>query len=387
MVKNNIVVIPFNLPWEWSTDYTNQTAFVLSKENVVICYMAHEARSIKESLKKGKIPSLIRKISANLYTFEPIYLVPFRRFNIITKLNSSLNILFLKLFILLLKIRFKTNKKIMWIFDPDLYHICLALGKSFYVIYDCVDYFAAAHPKRKKEVLRKERLLLARANLIVAISKVLQRHLSQMTAKRVHLVPQGFRIKDFKNIGTPPRIIKRENPVIGFAGGVNTRINYDLLLSLAKKKSRWDFVVWGPILEKERFDEKTRSKFEKLISLPNVITGEVQKREQIPSILKQFDVAMIPYDSSQDFNRYCYPMKIFEFFYLGKPTVSTYIEELERFPKYIKISDSLAGWEKIIKTFLSRPWPKEYQRQQRKLAEQNSWNEKIKSILARLTHE
>jgi UDP-galactopyranose mutase len=255
------------------------------------------------------------------------------------------------------------------------------------LVYDCVDFFAAAHPERKKEVLRKERLLLARSDLVVAISRVLQRHLSQMTTKGVYLVPQGFRIKDFKKIKAPPRKIKGENPLIGFAGGVNTRINYDLLLSLAKRNPKWDFVVWGPLLEKERFDEKTRRKFEKLISLPNIITGEVQKRDQIPSILRQFDVAMIPYDSSQDFNRYCYPMKIFEFFYLGKPTVSTYIEEFERFPKYIKISDSVVGWEKIIKTFLSRPWPKEYQRQQRKLAEENSWDEKVKSILTQVTYE
>ncbi len=380
MMKNNIVVIPFNLPWEWSTDYTNQTAFVLSKKNIVICYMAHEANSIKESLKKGKLPSLIRKISQNIYIFEPIYVIPFRRFNMITKLNSFLNILLLKLLILLLKIRIKTNKKIVWIFDPDLYHVCQALGKSFYVVYDCVDYFAAAHPKRKRELLRKEKLLLARVDLIVAISKVLQRHLSKMTTKKVHLVPQGFRIKDFEKIAPSYRNIKRGKPIIGFAGGVNSRIDYNFLLKLVKRNPNWDFVVWGPLLEKEKFDKYTQKKFEELLITPNVITGKVEKREQIPGILTQFDVAMIPYDSSQDFNKYCYPMKIFEFFYLGKPVVSTYIEELQRFPDYVKISDSVYQWEKIINDYLSKPWPINYQKGQRKLAEQNSWERKIGTI-------
>lgn len=73
-------------------------------------------------------------------------------------------------------------------------------------------------------------------------------------------------------------------------------------------------------------------------------------------------------------------MVLFEYFYMGKPVVSTPIEELKRFPKYVKIGKDYKEWERIIEDFLSKPWPKNYQMEQRKLAEENSWENKINTI-------
>jgi len=98
MIKNNLIIIPFNLPWEWSTDYTNQTAYLLSKKNIVICYMWSESFSIKEYLQKLKFPKLIKKHSNNLYLFYPLYVIPFRRFKRVHQLNEFLNVVFLRIF-------------------------------------------------------------------------------------------------------------------------------------------------------------------------------------------------------------------------------------------------------------------------------------------------
>ena len=73
-------------------------------------------------------------------------------------------------------------------------------------------------------------------------------------------------------------------------------------------------------------------------------------------------------------------MKLFEYFFLGKPVVSTPIEELKRFPKFVKIGNTNEEWEKHIKNLLSKPWPKENQKQQRKLSEENSWRKKVAKI-------
>ena len=71
-------------------------------------------------------------------------------------------------------------------------------------------------------------------------------------------------------------------------------------------------------------------------------------------------------------------MKLFEYFYLGKPVISTPIEELKRFPKFVKIGKTAKEWEKHIKFLLSKPWP--YQKEQKKLAKENSWKSKIEVI-------
>jgi hypothetical protein len=74
-------------------------------------------------------------------------------------------------------------------------------------------------------------------------------------------------------------------------------------------------------------------------------------------------------------------MKLFEYFYMGKPVLATPIEELKRFPKYVKIGRTAEEWEKHIQTLLAKPWPKAYQKEQKRLAVANSWDYKIDAIL------
>jgi hypothetical protein len=92
-------------------------------------------------------------------------------------------------------------------------------------------------------------------------------------------------------------------------------------------------------------------------------------------------VGMIPYDISQDFNKFCYPMKLFEYFYLGKPVISTEIMELTRFSDLVKIAKYTSEWEKSIKNIIGKKWPKENILKQRKLALDNSWKNKVNAIV------
>jgi len=66
---------------------------------------------------------------------------------------------------------------------------------------------------------------------------------------------------------------------------------------------------------------------------------------------------------------------------MGKPVVSTNIEELKRFPKFVKIGKNAEEWDKIIKKLLKKPWPKRHRNEQRKIAIENSWENKISAIL------
>ena len=89
---------------------------------------------------------------------------------------------------------------------------------------------------------------------------------------------------------------------------------------------------------------------------------------------------MIPYDISQDFNRYCYPMKLFEYFYLGKPVVSTDILELRNFPGLVAIGNTSDDWGKAIKKILSKEWSMKNKKLEKRLSMENSWQMKISKI-------
>src|SRR5690606_22425925 len=112
---------------------------------------------------------------------------------------------------------------------------------------------------------------------------------------------------------------------IGFVGGISSRIDFPLVEALVKNNPQWNFAFWGPIQTSE-----ARRRMDRLRRRPNFTHGETQHKDAVPAIISHFDVATIPYDSSQSFNRYCYPMKLFEYFYMGKPILSTPIEELSR---------------------------------------------------------
>jgi hypothetical protein len=376
-----LIIIPFNLPWEWSTDYTNQTAFALAKKNIVICYMWGESFTIKEYIKKAKVPVLIRRQAKNIYLYYPILFIPFRRFKKNVNINQKINIFLLKVFVNLLEIKNGVSKKILWIFDPKLYPLLQMFGNDYFLLYDCVDFFTgtARTEEERKLLVKYEHGLTKKANLVTANSEVLQKHL-QKIRKDVYLVPQGFRIDSFKkHINNVTKIKRSGRPLIGYLGAVNYRIDFNLLYKLASNNPKWDFAIWGPLLEKNMLTTEQQKYLDKLIELPNVIRGQSDKTS-VPGIIKQFDIGMIPYDVSQNFNRYCYPMKLFEYFYLGKLVISTDILELRRFPDLVKIGKNYKEWGKIITDLLHKPHSTKNRETEKSLAIENSWENKIRII-------
>ena len=113
--------------------------------------------------------------------------------------------------------------------------------------------------------------------------------------------------------------------------------------------------------------------------------GHLYIKSETYRIIDEFDIAIIPYDINFEFNRFCYPMKLFEYFYLKKPVVSTQIEELNRFSPIVKIGKDATEWGKMISGILSTTWSKENQQKQRSFSKANSWEKKINNIIDELT--
>lgn len=387
MTKRFLTVIPFNLPWNWSTDYTNQTAFVLGKNNIVICYMWADFLSIKEYMMKRRFPYLLKRYSKKIYLFYPILFIPFRRFPWIVKANEALNLNLLKAFVKYMEVKHSYKNKVLWMFDPQTEPLIKYFKSDWKIIYDCVDYFGGAvkDSKLKEYVLRKEKELVLRSDIVFANSIVLRNHLKKIRPD-INLVPQGFRADSFMSAKKliAPQIKNPTRPLIGFVGAVNARIDYMLLYELATMHPDWDFAIWGPVLQMNEFTSADWKYYKKLKGLKNVIHGKSEK-EIIPQIVSQFDVGMIPYNPNNEFNKFCYPMKVFEFFYLGKPVVSTEIEELKRFPDLVKIGKNPSEWSRIISNFLSEPWSKKNINKSKRLSLSNSWDNKVGIISNKLS--
>lgn len=369
-----IIVIPYHIPFDWQADYYTKTAEYLSSEHIVVSFLWHDALSFREYIERKKPIFLFKKHRRNWFVYQPVHMIPFRRFYAVEYLNFFLNAIIFSLFIFILGIRYRIKKHILWLFSPKFFPLIEFFGKKYISVYDCVDYLYAKDKQDEAHLLLQERKTIRACTVVTANSRVLYEHIKK-ERNDVYLVPQGFSLKIVKNTVFFKKDRGQRKPIIGYIGTIDYRLDYRLLDTLIRATPFWDYWFCGPVEEKN-------SAFKNLLSsYKNVFWIGKKRKEEVFNVINQFDIGIIPYDISLDFARYCYPMKLFEYFYMGKPIVATPIEELKRFPKYVKIGWTTEEWEKHIQTLLRKSWQKAYQKEEQKLAIANSWERKIKMIM------
>ncbi len=374
-MKPTIFIIPFILPWDRPADYQRQTCFELAGKHKVIAYMQKDAVFFLKAVFGTETYSSKYLAYKNISFYRPLYLFPFRRISVIEAINRTVSFVLFQIFILQLR------RSIFWIFDPEFCTFPkLIHGIS---IYDCVDYHAGFHQGEKAATVRKQEVtLIKKVDYFFVNSHVLYR-LHRSVRKPDAIVPQGFRLGKFRFLVKAPIQISQKKPVIGYVGALDYRLDTALLKSLIQNNLRWTFVLWGSSQSEEKNEEtKVKQDMYTILHLPNVITGESRDSQNICSIIQQFTIGIIPYRETLPGVTYSYPMKLFEYFYMGKPVLSTSIEELRRFPTYVKIGKTAKSWEKHITSLLSCSWPISYQEEQQTLARQNSWKRKIDMIMS-----
>lgn len=380
-IRNTLIVFPQH--WEEkTTDYFIQTAQILAKKNQVVIYHLEKNHHTKHLMKriwaKRKSPILYRD-KDNILHFTPINFFPLLRFRFVRKLNLFFDIVFIFLVM-------GNKTRFLWVFDPESVGLRPVFKLFSRVVFDCVDYYGSSSTPQSLKVQHNALKLAQRVDYVFANSRTLFNFYKKTHhIPHTYLVPQGFRIDSFERFIFPEKRMKTQTnnrASVGFIGGISRRIDLDLLLELAEKRKDLTFILVGPVVpfgQHKQFLEKLK----KLRSLPNVqLKKNITDKTKIPPAIDQFDIGMIPYDISLDFNRYCYPMKLFEYFFMGKPVISTPIEELKRkeFQHLVKIGSTADEWSAQLQQLIVKPWPEKYQQQQRQLARENSWENKIAAI-------
>lgn len=393
--ENETVVIPYNDSFDVVCDYIFQTAKVLANKGDVVSLiaLANPISILKHLFKKGQEKSKRQEFfdKNNIVVINPLTLFPLRltKLKFIEKINKRLALIYTSLFIR------KTNANYLWCFDPVDIELVRLTNKFAATIYDCVDYFSTLDLELDKKIKKDETLLINSVDFFFVNSQALEKTKGKIRKPNA-VVPQGFDIEAFttKKPPTGQEIKEIENlknifrkiprPRVGFVGSLTYRLDFKLLSTLIKKMPDVSFVFTDAFLPMPHDDRfiGTEKLLKQIRQAPNVyLVPKTLSRRVVKEILGQFNIGIIPYDASFDFNRYCYPMKLFEYFYMGIPVLSTPIEELKRFSKFVKISNSAKGWEGHIKTLISESWPESYKIEQKTLAERESWENKINEIV------
>lgn len=382
--KKELIVILSQIDWDFPCDYLKQTSLVLGEKAKVVLFNPLNFPSLRNlflssDTRKNRVLNLNKK---KINYFPSIGYLPFQKMKAIENINRDINIFFFKIFCLL-KNNFR--KPLIWYFDFEIGKVISKFKWGKYFIYDRVDQSSAIDEKENLKIKKKDLLLLKKSNLVFVNSPYAYRFVKKVN-QHVYLVPCGCQTKLFdktkKEISLPDDLKKIKKPIIGLVGNLDERLDFKLIYFLAKKNPFWNFVFVGGRFTQDPFEKDSLKWFTLLGKLSNVYLLGKRPKETMPDYIAFFDVCLIPYNLSREVVRGCNPMKLYEYLAMGKPIVSTEIEAVKLFFPQVKFGKTAETFAQEIKAFLSKKEEFKETKARKKIAQQNSWEEKVNIMVS-----
>lgn len=371
MIKGYLIIffplVDWNAPWQRYQHFASE----FSKQNKVIYY--EPPVSIKHLFQK---PSLLRKkllralrikrvIAESLIVLYPPPILPFgNRSRIVNFINHLIVLSVLRIFIRGMKER---EKVCLWISDAIHYPL-INWVKPKISVYDCTDAFFFRDPKKQAYHDELRQRTISDSSVSFFTSRLYFEE-GQRYSDNCHYVPNGVDIGNFRKryYPVPEEMKEIRRPILGFVGSLDSRIDLELIKEILHTREDVSLVFVGPVME-DSWELDIHERF--------FLLGQKSFRE-IPYFIKQFDVALIPYIPEKA--KAVYPVKLHEYLILGKPVVSTNINEITQFSEVVYVADNRYEFIEKIKLALdSHDSNIEGKRVQTAL--QNTWTDRLKKI-------
>ena len=180
--------------------------------------------------------------------------------------------------------------------------------------------------------------------------------------------------KDYKFDEAFANILKTNKPIIGYYGAFASWFDYNMVKKLAEKRPEYNIVLIGTkyddTLEKSNLEE-----------LENVHFLGTKDYKILKNYASKFNVCTVPF-LINDITKATSPLKIFEYMALGKPIVTTAMDECKKYKSVFIANNSEEFIELIDKAInLNKDINKEYFETLKKEALENVWACKAKDII------
>jgi glycosyltransferase involved in cell wall biosynthesis len=189
-------------------------------------------------------------------------------------------------------------------------------------------------------------------------------------AENHYYVPNGVDVQGFiqERYKTPEMIKDLSGIILGVVGTFDERVDIELLEFILENIEEAILLLVGPI----------QTNIGKLGKHPRVVRVGKRRYEEIPSFIKRFDVALIPYRINE-VTKAVYPVKLHEYLILGKPVVATDLPELEQFSDIIRIANTKEKYLHFVRLAI-REKDEEIRQKRIKVAKENSWEQRTSQI-------
>jgi len=243
-------------------------------------------------------------------------------------------------------------------------------------VYHCLDPLILPFDSRHGIV--SEKIIVKNSDLILCSAKQLY---TEKVAEnpQTYFVPNAADLSHSRkaldsNLPVSPSISGIPRPVIGYFGAVERRIDYSILQKVIGLNPEKSFVFVGPVSREFVPDV--------FFSMPNVkFIGSVPY-ESMPSVIKGFDVALIPF-KKDEVSRTIFPLKLFEYLGAGLPVVSTDFNlDLKDFTgESVAFCPDAESFSKAITEAITGN-DDEKKRSRLAIAEKNTWEKRVDDMAA-----
>jgi teichuronic acid biosynthesis glycosyltransferase TuaH len=228
---------------------------------------------------------------------------------------------------------------------------------------------------------RKEKEIAQASDFVFTTSSQLTNKLRPFS-KQIECIPNAADILLFSTALTqsyskPAEWEKIGNKkVILYTGNICHRVDYPLLLHLAKSNPDKVLLMVGP--SKDKPYEAVGLQME-----PNVLFAGSKKPEELPAYLQHSHAAIIPFLCNK-LTASIYPLKINEYLAAGKPVVATpFSEDILAFKDIISLCDTKEAFAKAVSDCIQNDSP-ELQKARNLVASENTWQQRSEVLLHKL---
>lgn len=238
-------------------------------------------------------------------------------------------------------------KPLAWIYNPFFAQVCARLNPRLVVYHATEDYVA---PDLELQALsadiRKDvRAALERSDLVVTVSEGVAASYRRYADYRgpIHVLPNGCDFEFWEDTGASNYVAPPDGANVAlFQGGINSRLDYALLMALSKQLPDWQFWFCGKSIDGGK-------PWKELLKRPNVRDFGLISSQEIARLAQQSRVGLIPF-KQEGLMRRSLPLKAYEYIACGLPVVTIPIDALAGRPDLFTFAETVDGFAAALKS-------------------------------------